>query len=96
MSFTKEFLKGRHEHLVAKRNATKTAQFEREELRPAEYMYKERVLAQIETALKRLTNKTYGYCIDCSNEIPEERLMLFPQAERCVPCQKEREKIKLT
>jgi len=96
MPFTKEFLKGRHDHLVAKKNVTKAAQAEREELHPAEYVYKERVLVQIEAAFKRLANKTYGFCPDCSNEIPEERLVLFPQAERCVQCQKEREELRLT
>lgn len=34
-----------------------------------------------------LANGTYGRCLDCSGEIPEARLRIRPDAERCVPCQ---------
>lgn len=29
----------------------------------------------------------YGTCIDCGGEIPEARLQIVPDAERCVACQ---------
>ena len=38
-------------------------------------------------AKKALADGTYGRCVDCSAEIPEARLKIRPDAERCVPCQ---------
>jgi DnaK suppressor protein len=38
---------------------------------------------QIEDALARIRNGTYGKCIDCDKEIPIERLRAIPWAERC-------------
>lgn len=44
-------------------------------------------LRQIEDALARMDQKTYGRCIDCGTAIPVERLEARPYAARCVPCQ---------
>jgi len=41
----------------------------------------------IENALLRIARGTYGYCVDCEDEIAVERLQANPAAERCVPCQ---------
>lgn len=41
----------------------------------------------IENALMRIQRGTYGYCVDCDDEIAIERLKVNPTAERCVPCQ---------
>jgi len=41
----------------------------------------------IENALLRIARGTYGYCVDCEDEIAVERLKANPAAERCVPCQ---------
>lgn len=46
---------------------------------------------QINDALKRLSEKTYGYCQDCEEEIVEKRLSLNPYFVVCVSCAEERE-----
>jgi DnaK suppressor protein len=43
-------------------------------------------------ALKRVSDGTYGECIDCGTEIPFERLRAQPGAERCFACQGRHEK----
>jgi RNA polymerase-binding transcription factor DksA len=48
-------------------------------------------IADIDLALQRLANGTYGKCVDCSRPIPEERLKAFPTAKRCLPCQQRHE-----
>jgi DnaK suppressor protein len=40
--------------------------------------------AEIEAALARIEDGTYGRCIDCGKEIPTERLEVRPEASRCV------------
>lgn len=40
-------------------------------------------LRRIERALDRLRTNTYGFCVDCGEEIPKERLQAIPEAERC-------------
>ena len=45
------------------------------------------VLAEIEGALGRLADGSYGECIDCGAEIPYARLAAYPAAIRCVACQ---------
>lgn len=47
-------------------------------------------LAQIERALGRMDDGTYGTCARCGAAIPPERLEAMPEAELCVAC-KERE-----
>ena len=47
-------------------------------------------VAQIDEALQRLENGTYGICEDCGRRIPEARLRVLPFAARCIEC-KERE-----
>ncbi len=44
-------------------------------------------LEDIAEAQKRIKNKTFGACVDCGQEIPDERLMLLPYATRCAVCQ---------
>lgn len=44
-------------------------------------------LADIRDALGRLRAGQYGVCIECDDEIPEERLIAWPTAKRCRPCQ---------
>lgn len=51
-----------------------------------------RELAQIETALERLADGTYGSCDACSNNIPLARLQALPYATLCIQCQREAEK----
>jgi DnaK suppressor protein len=48
-------------------------------------------LNQIETALHRIQDKTYGLCQDCEDSIPEKRLLSNPHFQTCVSCAEERE-----
>ena len=48
-------------------------------------------LSQIELALKRIEDKTYGLCQDCDDPIPEKRLLSNPYFQTCVSCAEERE-----
>ena len=49
-------------------------------------------LRETEAALKRLADLDFGDCIDCGGEIGFERLMAYPTARRCIPCQSLHEK----
>lgn len=44
-------------------------------------------MAQIDAALHRLVEGTYGLCIACDQPIPAARLEARPHTEHCVPCQ---------
>jgi DnaK suppressor protein len=48
-------------------------------------------LNQIDAALKRIEDKTYGICQDCEEKIPEKRLLMNPYFQTCVSCAEERE-----
>jgi DnaK suppressor protein len=41
----------------------------------------------IDAALERIELGTFGQCLDCGVDIPEQRLMVAPEAARCVACQ---------
>jgi RNA polymerase-binding protein DksA len=51
----------------------------------------EHVLAEINAALKRIDDGTYGQCSNCATQIPEERLEARPYATLCIDCQRHRE-----
>lgn len=51
-----------------------------------EFLYK------IDEALKRIEEKTYGVCIECSKVINKNRLKVVPFAEYCITCQEAQEK----
>jgi RNA polymerase-binding transcription factor DksA len=42
---------------------------------------------EIDEALERITNKTFGICEECSKPIAENRLKVIPYARFCVKCQ---------
>ena len=44
-------------------------------------------LAEIDAALKRHTDATYGMCTDCGRSIGLDRLLIEATAVRCQPCQ---------
>ena len=48
-------------------------------------------LEQVEKAILKVDNGTYGHCEDCDNEIPFERLEVLPFATLCVPCKRKQE-----
>ena len=51
-----------------------------------------RELTQIERALARLKQGTYGVCEGCQKKIPVGRLNALPYATHCVECQREMER----
>ena len=54
---------------------------------------KHRELEKIEILMERaLEEEEFGLCEECGEKIPEARLMIMPEATRCVPCQKELER----
>jgi DnaK suppressor protein len=46
--------------------------------------------AEVEAALARIEENSYGKCVDCGQEIPEGRLDARPATSRCVGCQAKR------
>jgi RNA polymerase-binding transcription factor len=50
------------------------------------------LLAQVEAALHRLDEGTYGTCARCGREIATERLEVLPSATLCIACQSEVER----
>ncbi|MEV0525805.1 TraR/DksA C4-type zinc finger protein [Streptomyces sp. NPDC050439] len=48
----------------------------------------ERVLKEIEAALARVRDGSYGTCPTCAKPIPVERLEILPYTQFCVPCQR--------
>ena len=51
-----------------------------------------RELEQIERALGRLKQGTYGVCESCSQKIPVGRLNALPYSTLCIECQREMER----
>jgi len=49
-------------------------------------------LTEVDAALARMRDGTYGECADCGIAIAAARLMAYPTARRCVGCQSVREK----
>jgi DnaK suppressor protein len=47
---------------------------------------------RIKTALVRIENEEYGYCILCEEEIAEKRLQFDPSLLTCISCAEEAEK----
>ena len=46
----------------------------------------ESVLGEIDAALARIEDGTYGTCTNCGKEIPEARLEIQPWASLCIDC----------
>lgn len=44
-------------------------------------------LRDVERALWRIEEGTYGHCVDCDAWLPLERLEILPQTARCLSCQ---------
>ena len=49
-------------------------------------------LAQIDRALARIDDGTYGVCESCGNAIGKMRLMAFPRATLCMTCKQREER----
>lgn len=52
----------------------------------------EHVLSEIEGALKRIEEGTYGTCVNCGKPITEERLAAIPWATYCIDCKRLQER----
>ena len=50
-----------------------------------------RLLRQVDAALEKMRQKTYGLCEKCGEEISEKRLDALPFAGYCIACQEEEE-----
>jgi RNA polymerase-binding protein DksA len=46
------------------------------------------VLAQIDAALERIAEGTYGICTSCGREIAPQRLEAYPWASLCIDCKR--------
>jgi RNA polymerase-binding protein DksA len=51
----------------------------------------EQMLAQIDAALQRIDDGSFGRCSNCSKEIAPARLEARPWATLCIDCQRSRE-----
>jgi RNA polymerase-binding protein DksA len=51
----------------------------------------EQVISEIDGALKRIEEGTYGMCATCGGEIPRERLEASPWASLCIDCKRKAE-----
>jgi DnaK suppressor protein len=70
---------------------TGTKTFEREQEISLVQAVAERI-DQVEHALARLDNGTYGRCERCGNPIPKARLEAFPSVTLCVTCKQREER----
>jgi RNA polymerase-binding protein DksA len=52
----------------------------------------EQILAEIDAALKRIEEGTYGICTNRGEQISEERLEALPWATLCIDCARDRER----
>lgn len=48
-------------------------------------------LLDIDDALKRMKDKTYGKCVMCGKDISKKRLLAVPHAKLCIPCKRKEE-----
>jgi DnaK suppressor protein len=62
------------------------------ELDLAEVRHSLAELTNVDAALARMRDGTYGECIDCGDPIAPARLAAYPTAQRCVRCQDAHEK----
>ncbi len=46
-----------------------------------------KLLKEVNAAMKRVEEGSYGTCLRCEEEIPEKRMKAVPWAAYCVPCQ---------
>ena len=52
----------------------------------------ERLLAEIDSALQRIDNGTFGVCQACGNPIGAERLEAVPYTTQCIDCKRREER----
>ena len=54
----------------------------------------QKVIYEIDEALKLIDEGKYGICVSCSKKIPMKRLKALPYAKYCIQCQSKEEKAK--
>ncbi len=47
----------------------------------------QKLFAEVESALVRIANGTFGDCLNCDQEIPAKRLEALPWTPYCITCQ---------
>jgi RNA polymerase-binding protein DksA len=52
----------------------------------------ERLLSDIDAALGRIEDGTYGVCVNCGAQISPERLEAMPWATMCIDCKRKEER----
>lgn len=52
-----------------------------------------RALAEIDAAIARIEDGTYGACQKCTKDIPVERLEVLPMTALCVRCAAQRDRL---
>ncbi len=52
-----------------------------------------KLMHNIDEAIRKIDEKTYGVCEECGEEISEKRLLVLPAATLCVDCQEQQEQI---
>jgi DnaK suppressor protein len=67
-----------------------SASFERETAQSLSN-HARRILTQIDDALRRIDNGTYGVCERCGEQIEPERLEAIPYATLCMACKRHEE-----
>jgi len=50
-------------------------------------------IRDIEAAKARINDGSFGICVVCRQDIGFERLLAYPTAKRCFPCQQQRERV---
>lgn len=88
--------RSRHEHLVSERDfrleqltsleAEQAPTARHESVRVALRMAGATALAEVDAALGRLADGTYGRCLTCHGLISDERLDTLPMAALCTAC----------
>lgn len=71
---------GSHEDSTAQTNTARELEFALDTREIEE-------INQIEAALRRIEDGSYGQCVDCGVDIPTARLEVAPEAMRCIACQ---------
>ncbi len=58
---------------------------------------KDKELKNIERLILRITDEEdFGFCEECGERIPKERLLIVPEATLCVSCRREQERMDQT
>jgi len=50
-------------------------------------------VAEIDAALERIANNTYGYCTNCKQMIDTDRLAILPTATLCLACEQAKKSV---